>query len=229
MVVVTFLVTAVSIPFYRYLHPVLPLIYVLAVGTLVQIMAEMNKLQETKSQTNNKLQFSKQALLVLGSCVLVLFFGVGQTLGILLLDSRFERNTHNVGKPPVYVELSKALKENTSPDQVVVTNLDTWGSWYGERKTVWFPMEPKQIIDPATGKIPFDAIYLTSYKMDDANYYMGEGWRSIFENPKDPTKWTCEGCDKIADEFKLKGDYTVGARDDYERASASAILLTKKD
>lgn len=228
MVVVTFLVTAASIPFYRYLHPVLPLIYILAVGTIVEIIGKF-QITSSKFQTNSKLQIPKQALLVLGSCVLVLFFGVGQTLGILILDSRFERNTHNVGKPPVYVELSKALKENTLPDQVVVTNLDTWGSWYGERKTVWFPVEPKQIIDPATGKIPFDAIYLTSYKMDDANYYMGEGWRSIFENPKDPTKWTCEGCAEIAKEYSLKGVYTVASVADYERASASAILLTKKD
>ena len=149
-------------------------------------------------------------------------------MGILFLDSRFERNTHNIGKPPVYVVLSQLLKANTNPSQTVVTNLDTWGSWYGERKTVWFPLEPKQLIDPATGKIPFDAIYLTSYLIDDQNYYMGEDWRQIFNNPKDSTKWICDGCPEIAKEFTLMRVYQVNAGQDYERQGASAILLIKK-
>ena len=126
------------------------------------------------------------------------------------------------------MELSKILKENTDPNQVVITNLDTWGSWYGERKTVWYPLEPKQIIDPVTGKIPFDAIYLTSYLINDANYYMGTDWRMIFENPKDPEKWTCDGCAKIAKEFTLKGTYEVPASNDYEKQDAIGVLLIKR-
>ena len=213
MIALTLLVSAASIPFFRYLHPIIPLIYVIAVGTIVKIL---------------EFQMTKRTHLFLASCILILLFGVGQTLGVLLLDSRFERNTHNVGKPPVYVELSKILKTNTDPDDIVVTNLDTWGSWYGERKTVWFPVEPKQIIDPTTGKISFDAIYLTSYLIDDANYYMGNNWRMIFENPKDSSKWICDGCAEIATEFMVKGVYKVSATDDYEKQNASAILLIKK-
>jgi hypothetical protein len=128
----------------------------------------------------------------------------------------------------VYVELSYILRDNTNPNQIVLTNLDTWGSWYGERKTVWFPLTPKQIIDPSTGKIPFDAIYLTSYLIDDENYYMGTDWREIFNNPTDSKKWTCDGCSEIVKEFTLKRTYTVAASEDYERQDASAILLVKK-
>jgi hypothetical protein len=149
-------------------------------------------------------------------------------LGVLILDSRFEANTHNAGKPPVYVVLSQILKANTNPSQVIVTNLDTWGSWYGERKTVWFPLEPGQLINPSTGKIPFDAIYLTSYLIDDANYYMGSDWRMIFNNPTDPKKWTCDGCQEIAKEFKLERTYSVPKSDDYDNIDANAILLVKK-
>jgi 4-amino-4-deoxy-L-arabinose transferase-like glycosyltransferase len=214
MVMVTLLVTAASIPFFRYIHPIIPLVYIIAVGTLVELISKFYILN------------SKFVILV--STFLFLVFGVGQTLGILLLDSRFERNTHNVGKPPVYVELSKILKENTNPNQIVVTNLDTWGSWYGERKTVWFPVEPKQLIDPANGKIPFDAIYLTSYLIDDENYYMGTEWRIIFNNPSDSSKWICDGCVEIAKEFTLKGVYTVPSLDDYEKQDARAILLIRK-
>jgi hypothetical protein len=213
MVLITFLIAATSIPFFRYLHPIIPLVYVVAVGTLIGIL---------------ELKITKQKFVILASTLLILLFGVGQTLGVLILDSRFERNTHNVGKPPVYVELSKILKENTDPNQVVVTNLDTWGSWYGERKTVWFPVEPKQLFNPATESIPFDAIYLTSYLMDDANYYMDDNWRMIFENPKDPKKWTCDGCSEIANEFKLKSVYKVDSNDNYERQDAKSVLLIKK-
>jgi len=213
MVVVTLLVTAASIPFYRYLHPVVPLIYVVAVGTLFEIL---------------NLVFTKQKLIIPVSLFLILLFGAGQTLGVLILDSRFEANTHNVGKPPIYVVLSQVLKANTNPSQVIITNLDTWGSWYGERKTVWFPLEPKQLIDPTTGKIPFNAIYLTSYLIDDQNYYMGNSWRGIFNNPNDSKEWICDGCQEIAKEFKLKGIYKVNAGEDYERQDASSMLLIKK-
>ena len=238
MVVLTLLVTAAGIPFFRYIHPVVPLVYIVGVGTLVEIINKFqitnhkqipsSKLQipNSKSQTNSK-QVTKRSFLFIGSCILVLFLAVGQTLGILLLDSRFEARTHNLGKPPVYVELSKILKEDTEPNQVIVTNLDTWGTGYGERKTVWFPLEPKQLIDQKTQTIPFDAIYLTSYKIDDPNYYMGEDWRMIFENPQDKTKWKCDGCDKIAEEYTLKSVYQVESSKNYERMEAKAILLVK--
>jgi hypothetical protein len=227
MMALTLLVTAASIPFFRYIHPVVPLIYIVAVGTLVEIISKFEYLN-TKQISNSKTQFLKKHFTVIASTFLILVFGVGQTLGVLLLDSRFERNTHNTGKPPIYVVLSQILKANTNSNQVVITNLDTWGSWYGERKTIWFPLEPKQIIDPTTGKIPFDAIYLTSYLIDDENYYMGTDWRLIFNNPNDPKKWICEGCAEIAKEFQLKGLFKVVAAEDYERQDASAILLIKK-
>ncbi len=214
MVLVTLLVTAASIPFYRYIHPIIPLVYISGVGSLVSIISKSEML-------NTKYK-------ILASIFLILFFGVGQTTGKFMLDSRFEAKTHNNNKPPVYVELSKILKENTKIDDIVVTNLDTWGSWYGERKTVWFPINPGQLIDPSTGEIPFNAIYLTSYKIDDANYYMGKDWRMIFENPNDSSKWKCHGCDKISQEYVLKGSYKIDSIEDYEKEDASAILLIKR-
>jgi 4-amino-4-deoxy-L-arabinose transferase-like glycosyltransferase len=101
MFVITFLVAAASIPFYRYLHPIVPLIYIIAVGTLVELVSSF------------QFQTSKQTYMILISTFLILIFGVGQTLGIIFLDSRFDANTHNTGKPPVYVVLSKILKVNT--------------------------------------------------------------------------------------------------------------------
>jgi 4-amino-4-deoxy-L-arabinose transferase-like glycosyltransferase len=226
MVLITFLVTAASIPFFRYIHPVVPLVYIIAVGTLVEVISNFQFPISNQFSIFN-LKISKKSFIILASFFIILIFGVGQSLGIIFLDSRFERNTHNVGKPPVYVVLSQILKTNTNPNQVVITNLDTWGSWYGERKTVWFPLMPKQLIDPATGEIPFDAIYLTSYLIDDQNYYMGADWRLIYNNPDNAKKWVCDGCLEISKEFTLKGVYSVPASDDYERQDAKAVLLIK--
>ncbi len=218
MVIITFLVAALSIPFFRYIHPIVPFVYIIGVGTLVELI----------SNFQFPISIPKQKFIILVSTFLILVFGVGQTLGIMFLDSRFKRNTHNVGKPPVYVGLSRIMKENTDPSDFIITNLDTWGSWYGERRTIWFPGDPKQLVNSKDGKIPFDAIYLTSYLIDDQNYFMGNPWRQIFENPSDPKRWTCDGCREIAKEFKLKGVYTISPGEDYERDGAKAVLLIKK-
>ncbi|MCX6705096.1 MAG: glycosyltransferase family 39 protein [Candidatus Woesebacteria bacterium] len=213
IVIGSLLLTALTISFYRYIHPIVPFVYIFAIDTLVWIVGKI---------------FEKRMIVIITSTLLILFFTVGQTLGVIFLDSRFERNTHNVGKPPVYVKLSWILRDNTDKGQTVITNLDTWGSWYGERKTVWFPLEPKQIIDSATRLIPFDAIYLTSYLIDDENYYMGADWRLIFNNPEDPKKWICEGCGEIAKEFILKGVYSIPAFDNYERQDATGVLFVRR-
>ena len=228
MVLATFVITAASIPFYRYIHPVLPLIYILAVGTIVEIIGQVTGERSTEYSVKNKKRFYSSLFTIAVSTFLILIFGVGQTVGKFVLDSRFEAKIHNIGKPPVYVNLSKILKENTDPGDVIVTNLDTWGSWYGERKTIWFPLEPKQIIDFSTGNTPFDAIFLTSYKINDANYYMGQGWRIIFENPEDSSRWKCDGCEKISKEYKLKAVYKINSADNYEGEEAVGVLLIKK-
>lgn len=191
LLLITLLVTALTIPFFRYIHPAVPLIYLLAIGTLVSLFT--NKIIVTS---------------------LVLFFAVGQTMGILFLDSRFEKNIHNFNKPPVYVVLAEKLKEDTKNSEIIVTNLDTWGSWYGSRKTVWFPLEPKMLEGGS-----FDAIYLTDYKIDDKNYYMGKLWREIFENPEKQ---------KILTDYKFAKEYKINASENYEREDARAVLLIKK-
>lgn len=213
MVLATFFVTALTIPFYRYIHPVIPFIYIIGVITLYEIINNQQPI--IKQIPNFKFQILNKYRTAILTTLLALFFAVGQTLGIIFLDSRFERKTKNVDKPPVYVLMSWKLKVVTDKDQIIVTNLDTWGSWYGERKTVWFPLEPDMIL-PVQDNI--DAIYLTSYKMDDENYYMGQRWREIFENPETQS---------ILPDYKFVGQYEFKAEDNYERENGRAILLVR--
>lgn len=207
MVILVFGVTALTVPLYRYLHPVIPFVYLFAVATLVWILGHI---------------FSRQRLLKLASLLLIIFFVAGQSLGYIFLDTRFKNKSVNRDKPPVYVTLSRILKENTDSNQTIITNLDTWGTWYGERKTIWFPLIPEQLTQQDPKKISYDVIYLTSYLMDDENYYMGPEWKSVFENPRNP------GNELIAKSYVLKGIYTVSAEDTYEKISARAVLLLKK-
>jgi hypothetical protein len=153
---------------------------------------------------------------------LEIIFVVAQSLGALLLDSRFEANRSNKLKPPIYVQLSWKLKEITDSDDVIITNLDTWGSWYGERRTVWFPLEPDMLIPQEGQDNPFDAIYLTNYLIDDENYYMGEEWRQIFYNPESIEN------EYIRENFELKGVYDIPADTTYENQAGKAVLLVRK-
>ncbi len=223
MVAVTLLVTALTIPFFRYLHPVVPLVYLYAMATLVWIVQEIVNSQWAMIRRWPIVRcFRKKVLVAIISSFLVLFFVVGQTLGAMFLDSRFKADRTNMDKPPVYVELSWKLKEVTDSDDTIITNLDTWGSWYGERRTVWFPLEPNQLISPKGQENPFDAIYLTSYLMDDENYYMGDEWRQIFYNPENPEN------EYIAENYELKEIIEIDSEDVYEKQDARAVLLVKK-
>ncbi len=206
LVAVNSFVAAISIPFFRYLHPLAPLIYTCAIGSIVHLLSVI------------QVKYSK-----IISFSMIFIFSIGQALGAIFLDSRFQ-NKHlvNRDKPPVYVLLSEKLKELTHPDDIVVTNLDTWGSWYGQRRTVWYPLRPDQLIPEDGGKIA-DAVYITSYKMDDLNYKMGEEWRQILKDPKIP------GNEFISKNYALKSIIEISASENYNKETARGILLVKKD
>lgn len=198
------IVNALTVPLYRYLHPLMPLIYLLAGAELVIILRQI---------------FKKKQFVNLASLFLIMFFVIGQTLGYIFLDSRFNAKLVNKDKPPVYVSLSKTLKDNTKPDDIVVTNLDTWGSWYGERRTIWYPLKPEQLMG-LEDKV--DAIYLTSYLIDDENYYMGPEWRQTFQDPRNIK-------DKyIAENYKFAKEFSLSSEETYEKQNARAVLLVRK-
>ena len=204
LILVTFLSAAAVLPLFRYIHPAIPFIYLLGIEMLVWVLRKI-------STDEKKVWVS--------SLLLVCFFIVGQTLGKVFLDSRFIKNHTNAGKPPVYVSLSRVLKENTQAGNLIITNLDTWGTWYGERKTIWFPIIPKQL---ESGLENIDAIYLTSYKMDDENYFMGDAWRQAFLNPEnieDPL---------LKDNFKFVGKFEIKSEETYGKEGATAVLLIRK-
>lgn len=223
MVVVTFLVTALTIPLFRYLHPIVPLVYLFGVSTLVWILQKVNEEYRMLNIGKFKKYFSDSTskFVILSSIFCIVVFVVGHTLGVIFLDSRFTAKRVNKNKPPVYVVLSKILKENTGPGDVVVTNLDTWGSWYGERKTIWYPLKPEQL-DLNNGENLFDAIFLTSFLIDDENYFMGPEWRQAFLNPENIEDRF------LVENYRFAGEFSVPADETYEKQDGRAVLLVRK-
>jgi 4-amino-4-deoxy-L-arabinose transferase-like glycosyltransferase len=226
VVFLVFSAVALSIPFFRYLHPVIPFIYIVSSATIIWLAGEISE-KSTKrvnrfiTKTHIKINSKNYFNAILFS--LLLFYVVGQTLGVIFLDSRYKADITNKGKKPIYVVLSEKLKENTKPDDVIVTNLDTWGSWYGDRRTIWFPLKPSQLTADFDEEVQFNAIYLTSYLIDDDNYYMGDEWRQIFYNPEDPES------EFIAKNYKLGEIFEIDKEDVYEDQDARAVLLVRKE
>lgn len=209
LLLVAALSTSISIPFFRYIHPFLPLVYLFAVASLYRITEKF---------------FSGNATRL--SFLLIFIFVIAQALGVLFLDSRFLSSTKNLGKKPIYYELAKTLESKSQPNSLTATNLDTWASWYGKRRTVWLPLTPDQIIS-SDNKIRFNHIYITSYLINDENYSLSEAWRVILENPEDESKWNCAGCGQIALEFDAQEIVVFQPNENYENIEAKAILLTK--
>lgn len=225
MIALTFLVTAFSIPLFRYVHPAVPFVYLIAVETVVWIVRIMinDWLLVVGEKLKTQITNHKSLIIALLSVSLIFVFVVGQTLGVIFLDSRFNSRLVNKDKPPVYVILSRILKDNTDSSQLILTNLDTWGSWYGERRTVWYPLSPDMIIPNKNQINSIGAIYLTSYLIDDENYYMGDGWRQILSNPYS-IKNTY-----IASNYKLRGVFEIKSADNYEKSNYKAVLLVRKN
>lgn len=201
---INLLVIAASVPSFRYLHPLLPFAIVLGVWSFSVISHKINL---------------KGVSFVLISALLFLVI----PLSSLILDARYISNTHHVGKPSALKLLGSKLGGLTPPGSNTVTNLDVWGSWYGDRTTVWFPLVPEQIESAVKDlpRNPIDYIYITSYRANDENLLVGPEWQSLLKDQ--PT---------ISNEY-LKRAYeidqvvTIKADDNYDNLPLKAVLLKK--
>lgn len=199
----TFVAAALTIPFFRYIHPIVPLVYIFGVGAIFMIA--------------EKLKFSDVI-----PAFLVFVFVIILSITTMLVDARFNRTIYNFDKPPIYVLLSEKLKLHTEHDDVIVTNLDTWGTWYGDRKTIWLPLKPEQLI-PSKGDLTIDAVYITNYLIDDENYYLGDKWREILN---DPVKIN-ESVHGI--EFEGYEVIEISQEETFENIPAEGVIIWRKD
>jgi hypothetical protein len=191
----------------RYVHPVAPLIIILGVEMLIFIIKKVVEEERTA---------------YLFSLGFIIFFVVGPSLGQIFLDSRYLAKTVNMGKPPINYLLGRILGSQTQQADLIVTNLDTWGSWYGERKNVWLPLNPDQLIPPNGQETNIDAIFLTSYLASDPAQALGEEWQKVLDDPEhlsDPF---------IKSNFYLYKKFKISPSENYNRESVYGVILKKK-
>lgn len=179
---------SLSIPFFRYIHPLVPLVYLFGIKFIYDYLKER-------------------------TIWIVLFLIVFQALGVIFLDSRFIKNTKNINLQSIYVLLSKQLQLETTDKDVIATNIDTWGSWYGERRTVLLPDDTKLVDNSG-----FTHVYITSYKINDENYLLNDSWKVVLDNPEHQ---------EVLNNFKLVKKFEFETYNNYENEFGYAVLLKK--
>lgn len=204
---VLFLAASLTIPNLRYVHPVLPLLAIFAAEMLIVILAS--------------LRLPKKLVPWLATGFIIIFVA-GPTLGEIFVDYRFRRNTLNLGKPPVYVRLAEIIGEASDGDDLIVTNLDAWAAWYQDRATMWYPIKPEQLVPPEGEETKIDLIFLSSYKMDEGDFYMGPEWRQAMNEPEaieDPF---------LGENFELLKKIRIEPEEVYENQGHDGVILERK-
>lgn len=158
-----FLAAAVAVlPFARYVHPVLPLIFISA-GIF---LAEISRL--------TTFRWGKFFVLI------TVIFLTLPTIGKFTVDQRYIAKNFNTNRPPATKVISDIMAEHISTRKMIITNLDAWAAWYHDLTTMWFPSSPDQLktVDAQT----IDYIVITNYNENDADFALGD-WKEVVYQP----------------------------------------------
>lgn len=196
---------AATSPHMRYIHYALPFLIILGVDFLDKVFQQFIPKRQT-----------------LGLILVLTAFFLLPFLGATILDTRFINRINNLHKPYAQKVLGETLGKLTDKEVVAVTNLDTWGSWYGKRKTVLLPlnMEDLKTLDQNLG---VQAVYLTDYQRNNENHPLQGEWGTLYDTPE-----------KIEDSyfkehFSLAKEGTISALEVYENNSYTYKLWIKNN
>ncbi|MCL5409248.1 MAG: glycosyltransferase family 39 protein [Patescibacteria group bacterium] len=195
------LISAITSPSIRYIQVCLPLMIVLAVAFYEQVFAAFH--------------ISKRLIDLSLLCLLVFYLG-GTIFLQSTLDYRYLSKIFNYDKPYAQKVLGKNVGLLSSSNSVVVTNLDTWGSWYGDRKTILIPLTADQL--EQMDKIQhIDVIFLTDYQKDNENHPLTGVWQTLYDHQVMTKNF-------VTSNFHLQATGTMKATDVYENTSYSYQL-----
>lgn len=200
------ILTSLTSPSVRYLHPVLPLGCILVVDFLRKVVACFvgNQINQTK------------VLLVI-----IIMYALLPYLGLKVLDSRFSTNAFNPTKPPAAKLLAEKMNQFTSEQDLIVTNLDSWGGWYGQRKNVLIPPQESDLqrIDKINR---INLMYLTDFQKDNADHPLTGIWGDLFYNSPLPNN------SFIQQNFNLVKVATISAQENYEKQQFTYKIWQRK-
>ncbi len=197
--------SAVTSPSIRYIHPLLPFVIILGVSFLVEICTKFDLTR-------------KQSLWIYVSVVTL--FWVLPFLGSVILDRRFDYQHYQMDKPYAQQVLGEQIGWLSAKDDIVITNLDTWGSWYGNRRTILIPPTP-EMISEIDGRHKVSKIFLTDYQRLNGDHPLDKGWDSLFDQTKIVPNY-------VTTHFTLERTATISAEQVYEKQPFTYQVWSRK-
>lgn len=206
MVLVSVLLASVTSPHIRYVQITLPFIILTSVDLL--------------NQTFEKL-LSKQADVYKSLALTLIIFFIVPFVGSVILDSRFSRDNFNTEKPFAHKQLGITLGSLTNKEDIVITNIDTWGSWYGMRRTILIPsgLDGIKNLDKSMG---ISAIFLSDFQRDNTDHPLTGEWGVMFDTPEKISD------QYILDNFELEKVASFSSQEVYENKPFTYKLWIKK-
>lgn len=195
------LAASATLPNARYIHPVVPIVFIIASASLFS-------LSHSKSIKYPTLTF-----------IVLAFFTILPNLGYFTLDYRFRAQQYNIDKPPVYQLISQDMASVISSNQLTITNLDAWASWYQGLTTIWFPYSPDLLADSLDN---ISYIALTDYNTTDADFALGP-WQTVLDHPDHPED------ELISSNFTLVKSFTIPASSNYQNQDYHLFILKNND
>lgn len=178
------LASSLSLPNARYVHPVMPLIFVLASMSLLDLL-----------KTNQK---SIGAIKLFG----VLFFLALPALGHLTIDARFRQQHNNVDRPTTVKVISDRMASHIPQGRLIITNLDAWAAWYHDLTTIWFPVSPDLLINLA---VKADFIVITNYLEADSDFAASD-WSEVVYSPHELKSGFLKSNYRVLTTFNIDSD-----------------------
>lgn len=195
------LAASATLPNARYIHPILPFIYIGAGISLFDI-----------SKTFTQKKYLATAFLVIS----IIFISL-PTIGHYSLDARSRSHTLNLNQPPVYRQISRAMAENIPKGHLIITNLDAWAAWYEGLTTMWFPLNPEMLNVPNKPEY----IVITNYLEGDADFALGD-WKQVVYSPKNITNKF------LNDNYDVVKTFSVLPQDNREKLEIKGTILKLK-
>lgn len=82
-----------------------------------------------------------------------------------------------------YREIGAFLQANTPPDAVVASDAYWLVSWYGDRTSLWFPVDTETLDEIERRYVRVDAVFLTPTYLN-ASAKTNPVWRNLYAKPK---------------------------------------------
>lgn len=187
-----------TLPNARYVHPVMPLVYI---GAGIALCELSNFISQKKILST--------AFIAVSILLITL-----PTIGHYTLDARSTSRIINLDKPAVYRQISKVMAENIPRGHLIITNLDAWAAWYDGLTTMWFPLKPEML---NVQKKP-EYIVITNYLEGDRDFSLGD-WKEVVYSPEKITNKF------LNDNYKVIKIFVIMPNENRERVEIKGTIL----